>query len=916
VLRLQVRELLGHPLRTVVTLAMVAVCSSLAVAVLGLVQSVRTTAEQLSQQVAGTADVEVTSPFGGGTVSDEVVAEIERTGGVAAVAPTVQAPVSVDGERAVLLAGDQRALSFLPDGLTSSLDVAPSDPAAETNDAERPGDDAAARTAPTPSPDEANPSGEDPAGEPEGTERSGGSPTAQQPDAELAGDDGGARAAPTARPDDTGPSGDDLAAGTAPLGPVLVSRPVADELGLGAGDTVDVRGPYGVREAVVGGVLPEEASPGSLLVTDLRTGLALRGGEAGYDRVLVDLDAQADGAREALRRSLDGRAVLVDPAERTRDATEAFRPLVQPLTLLAGLTVTVAGVLVFNVVSVSVAERRRQLAIQCALGGRRRRLWAGLVGEAALLGAVGGALGAALGRRVTTTLVDQVPPALANVAFPTRITVDVPGWLLVAGAAVGLVAAAVAAAVAGRPVIRLSPLEAMGPRDIVGEPSSPPRVSLVAVGVGCMAVGILVVAVGPLAVQTLAALVILDGVVVLVWALRTPLAQVIARAARSAGAPGLLASLAIGRSPARNATTVLGALLPVASVVSLGGLQQNVYDTAHRAYDSLGEPDLYVSAEPLSEATGDWQLPADLARELDALDGVEAVVPARFTFVRVGGGEAYVEGVEPESAAPGVRLASPAARRALFDGGSPDVVVTKALADRLDLERGDRFRLPTAVGAEPVRVADVIELSGWPGGFLAVPYDQLAAWTGSDAPSILEVEVDGPDAERAVTAAVERRAEQAGLDLVLTPGDEAVDEALLSFRQTQTLFTALQGVLMAAGAFAIVSTLVIATLGRTRELGLLRAVGARRRLVRWAVVTEAFVVTLTGAAMGLVVGTVFQFVGVRLAAGAAGFPADFAVTVRPSVTALVAGVVIAGAAAVATLRRILRLDILDAVAYE
>jgi putative ABC transport system permease protein len=151
---------------------------------------------------------------------------------------------------------------------------------------------------------------------------------------------------------------------------------------------------------------------------------------------------------------------------------------------------------------------------------------------------------------------------------------------------------------------------------------------------------------------------------------------------------------------------------------------------------------------------------------------------------------------------------------------------------------------------------------------------------------------------------------------VATSGDQAVDEALLSIRQSQALFAALQGVLVLAGAFAIVSTLVIATLGRTRELGLLRAVGARRRLVRRAVVVEAFVVTLAGAAGGVVVGTVFQFVGVRLAGRAAGFAADFALTPQPSLVALVGGVAIAAVAAVATVRRVLRLDVLDAVAYE
>jgi ABC-type antimicrobial peptide transport system permease subunit len=219
-------------------------------------------------------------------------------------------------------------------------------------------------------------------------------------------------------------------------------------------------------------------------------------------------------------------------------------------------------------------------------------------------------------------------------------------------------------------------------------------------------------------------------------------------------------------------------------------------------------------------------------------------------------------------------------------------------------------------GALPAGAAtgNLIDLVGWPSGFLVVSYDRLSAWSGGEAATFLEVRLDRSSA-RAVAAAVERNADRIGLDLFVTDGREAVDEAVVSIRQAQALFTALQAVLMAAGAFAIVSTLIIATIGRTRELGLIRAVGARRRLLRRAVLVEAFVVTLTGAAMGITIGTVFQFVGVRMTSRN-GLPADFALTPRPSVTALVAAVAIASVAAATTLRRVLRLDILDAIAYE
>jgi putative ABC transport system permease protein len=435
--------------------------------------------------------------------------------------------------------------------------------------------------------------------------------------------------------------------------------------------------------------------------------------------------------------------------------------------------------------------------------------------------------------------------------------------------------------------------------------------------VGCVAAGTLAIAVAPATMQVLAALVVLDGVVILVWALRQPLARAVAGVARRARAPGVLAALAIERSPARNATTVLGALLPVAAVVTLGGVQVNTLETARRDVASLSEADLYVSGDPLSEVGTERVVPTALAADIAAVDGVESVRPGRFGFVRVAGGESLVEGVEPGSSAPALRSASPDARRRIHD--SDAAIVSRAFAIRLGLDRGDRFELPTAAGTRRVTVADVVDLVGWPSGFLVVSYDRLSAWAGQEAATFLEVRLDagpGGAAARAVAAAVERHADRTGLDLFVTDGADAADEAVVSIRQAQALFSALQAVLMAAGAFAIVSTLIIATLGRTRELGLIRAVGARRRLLRRAVVVEAFVVTLTGAAMGIVIGTVFHFVGVRLAAQASGLPADFALTPRPSVTAFAAAVAIATAAAAATLRRVLRLDILDAIAYE
>ena len=126
-LRIRLRAIVDRPFRTLVTVAMVAVCSTLAVSVAGLVTSVSGTADRVAAQVAGVADLEVAPAFSGGTVPDAVVDEVAAVPGVAAVAPTIQSTVTVDGTRALLVAGDAAALRFQPPDLATALtDVATS----------------------------------------------------------------------------------------------------------------------------------------------------------------------------------------------------------------------------------------------------------------------------------------------------------------------------------------------------------------------------------------------------------------------------------------------------------------------------------------------------------------------------------------------------------------------------------------------------------------------------------------------------------------------------------------------------------------------------------------------------------------------------------------------------------------------
>lgn len=698
-------------------------------------------------------------------------------------------------------------------------------------------------------------------------------------------------------------------------GGVLISHGLAESLDVDPGAEIPARTQAGTRQLNVAAVLPQQATSANLVITDLAGAIDLRGGD-GYDRFLVGFDGNTDGqtARATLEKVVDGRAVLLDPDSRVKAANSALSPVVRTMTMLAGLGITVAGVLVFNIVSLSVSERRRQLAVAHALGARRRRLWRALIAEASALGLLGGIVGAVAGRAITTLLVDQLPPGVVNAVLPTALTPSVPAFVLVAGAAVGVIAATAAASGAAVAVGRLSPLEAMGPRDVIGEATAPVRRRGLALGIGCVLAGTALILAGGAETQAIAALLVLNGVVVLVWVLRAPLASVIGSAARRARAPGLLASLAIERSPARNAMTTLAALLPVAVVVSVGGLTVNIYQTAERDFAALNEGDLYLTGMPFSEANDSRPLPGPVVDEVAALDGVGSIARGRFTFLRIAGGESLALGTESEAHTPALELASPEAARMVYT--SDAAVVSRSFADRIGVSTGDTFAISTPRGDVDVQIADTVDIMTWPGGFVVVSYENLTKWSGLTTPSLIEVGIADGGVKDDITAAVGGIEERTGIELVVTDGEGAAKEALTSVEQSQSLFAALQGVLMATGAFAIVSTLTISTINRTRELGLLQAVGARRRLARRAVVTEAFAVTLTGALLGAIVGVALQYVAVLLLGDATGFPADFGFTAQPLLVALGSAAAIAAVAAFFTARRVVRLDVLDAIAYE
>ena len=709
-------------------------------------------------------------------------------------------------------------------------------------------------------------------------------------------------------------------------GEIALDKATVEEEGFELGEPVRIAAGGPVKPYTLVGVASfgEQTSLGgaTVVVFDLASAQEIfkKPGKVDFGMIAAKDGVSPDDLVRAVGRVIPGEAEVRTAADEADKQGEEIGEVLGYLTtgLLAFgfIAVLVGAFLIFNTFSITVAQRTRALALLRALGATRRQVLASVLLEALVVGILGAALGLVAGlgfAQAINTLFEALDidlPTTSQVLLTRTVVVCLVVGILVT------VAGALGPAVRAT---RVAPVEAL--RDA----SAPPRHTLwtralpfvagavVLLGAGLVAAGLL--SEGGDATTKLASAA--GGSVVLILGIALISPRLVPRTARIIGAPlerstalvGRLARENATRNPGRTAVTAAALMIGLALVVFVtvfaNGLSKQVEDVLDKTFAG----DLSVLHED-----GFSPIPAGVVDAVRGVPGVGAVSPTYGADSEIEGrkGTIFVQGIDPATITRVYNFAwVDGSDDVLATLGASDVLLEEETADEVEAGVGDEVTINgTGQRSRTFTVRGVYSDDAMLSGY-ALPqagFDELFDETRIFSALVDLDEGAGPGVKTAVNAALEGFPEARARD-----NEELEEEFSGQIMQILGLFYALLAMSVLISAFGIVNTLTLSIHERTRELGLLRAVGMTRKEVRRMIRYESVITACFGALLGLLLGVFFAFVVVQaLAEEGIGFSLPLGQVVALLVFAILVGVL----AAILPARRAARLDVLEAISYE
>ena len=543
------RDLLSHPVRHGVSVAVVTVCSALLVAVFGIYGSIVGSVDQLAELISGDVSLQLTGGSSG-DVPAELLPQVRRVDGVGVAAPIVLSTVPVDGERALLLGVDPSMA-----GIRSRL----------------------------------------------------GRTIADEPSAP-----------------------DVFAAGELIVGPRIGGAP---------GATLDIAGHRQRVGLTVKGEAADQFNGGRFVIAPIAVAQRIIGHADAFDSILVTTKprASADDVKAGIDAVTGGRVVTSEPLLRGAQNGTILTFLRDATLIATSLALVVAVILVFNTMNMAVIRRRATFATMRAIGARHREIVRYILGEAFIVGAIGGVIGVPLGVLAGYLAIRSLPAAFAQ-SIEASIGYHLPVYAIPVAIAAAVVACVIAALGGVRTSARFSPIETVGRADIraMDEFTQPFRVLAGAVG----GVLLVIATAGALLLDNILALfscvVFIIAGLLLCYAFAQLLVDIVRLVAQRMPRVGPIASSVVARARGRVWVTTMVVVVAVAVGICASGALTNLVGTAATLAAPLKDVPLYVSVSGSNELPTGPVLAPEVQAAASQVPGVAEVVPLQFAYGTIG----------------------------------------------------------------------------------------------------------------------------------------------------------------------------------------------------------------------------------------------------------------------------------------
>jgi putative ABC transport system permease protein len=660
---------------------------------------------------------------------------------------------------------------------------------------------------------------------------------------------------------------------------IMMSQKFAQARGIKVGHTVKLTTPSGARDFKVKNLLKDEgpalAFGGKLIVMYLDAAQIMFQREERFDRIDVAFDKTANREQViAAIRAACGEGIVVEEPARRAERTERMMARFQTaIELSSSIAMFVAMFMIYNTIGIAVAQRRREIGVLRALGVTEGEITKVFVGEALMLGLVGSLLGVGLGQVLARGVLRGINTTIS--ALYVQLNVEnayVTPATMVAAIVAGMTATGLSAWLPARDAARTAPALSMSKNALKAPPSVAWRrgVGISVVMFGLCAVLASIKSSGPvplfgqasmlvalLGCAALSELALMGAAKLLRW----PYFRIF-------GVPGALAADNSLRQGSRAVITVaalmVGISLGFGSSIFTNGFQESV----KRWLEQSVPADLFITGSSKLANQSNTRLPASLHAEISALDGMEGRVEA-VNVRRINYEELRIALISVDFA---MRLKN--ASIVILEGkaltandemlSGDQILVAENLAFKKNLHPGDTVKLNTPSGLKQYKVRGVyldytsdqgtllIDRKTFVRDFLDDTVDTYEIYTGKDEGlrdrTKTQVEAQfGKKYDLFVLTNAEFKNEIAGV----------VDQAFraMSAMSILAILVALLGV---------VNALFAAVIDRTRELGVLRAVGMSTGQVVLSLLLEATVLAVASLALAFVGGSVLGLLFVNV----------------------------------------------------